>query len=356
MNNLQSKQHNIVPRLSVNSRKPRVSSTASVARRSIAPSKIEPMAQKQDPRSLRSVASQQSAPSVNSKNDDGYFLSRVDSTTSMGLMLSMQSQYRVNISLLRQEISLLRYMWNKMLVEELLEDPRGAGAALAPPGSLWNIVKNKPITYTQRSIKASSMFCLQLYLNLLSRAPELDVAFPSLRHQAVSLAGTITFAINSLENLSSLDEYLSELAKRHLRILGTEPAQFELMGEAFIHTFQERFGKRFTPELEILWIKFYLYLANTLLQFGMDPVLKLESDNLSPLELELIATTDDDFSVQNSARQNSLSTEVISTVRTAADSDCSFLSPLRPGASKDQKPKTKKKKTHIKKKGDCVIV
>lgn len=312
--------------------------------------------------SIFSVASHQSGPSLHSHNEDNYGITRVETSASLNSMLSSQSQYRVNLNLSPKEISLLRYTWNKMLVEELLEAPvQGTVAQFATPGSFWNTVKDKPPVTQRPTISASSAFCSQLYSNLLAKAPELEVEFPSLRHQAVSLAGTMSLAINSLDNLSSLDDYLIELGNRHLRVLGTEPAQFELMGEALIQTFQERFGKRFTHELELLWIKFYMYLSNSLLQFGMDPLLKLNHNDLAPSEVfsELIFTNDSDhFSMTNSYRRDSVGTDLLSVARTNTELDnrstitktSSFLTPK--GA------KTEKKKSRFgrAKKGDCVIV
>lgn len=353
----------MIPFYPLHTREPRKLSSAAAARRNKALIKGDSVTARLEATSIFSVASHQSAPSVHSRNEDNYGITRVESSSSLNSMLSTQSQYRVNLNLTAKEISLLRYTWNKMLVEEQLDTPAsGLIAQLATPGSIWNMVKEKPAQVTQRqTISASSTFCSQLYLNLLSKAPELELAFPSLRHQAVSLAGTMSLAINSLENLASLDEYLIELGNRHLRILGTEPAQFELMGEALIQTFQERFGKRFTHELELLWIKFYLYLSNSLLQFGLDPILKLGNNDLAPLEVytELIFTTDSDhFSMNTTTRRNSLDTEMLSVARAALEDDQKRLGAKpAPVAVSAKGVKSEKKKSKLgRKKGECVIM
>lgn len=208
---------------------------------------------------------------------DNYRLTKVTTSDSLNSNFLSQTQFRVTLNLSNREISLLRYTWNRMLIEEPLYELLLLLPVLSTmPGSMW-ASKDKPLPLPRQSLGASLTFCTQLYLNLLNMDPGLEEAFPSLRHQAVSMAGVMLFAINSLENLVSLDDYLTELGKRHLRILGIEPFQFEMMGEALIQTFVERFGTRFTHELEILWIKFYLYLANSLIQFGLDPVLRLHT-------------------------------------------------------------------------------
>ncbi|OBA24325.1 globin-like protein, partial [Metschnikowia bicuspidata var. bicuspidata NRRL YB-4993] len=250
-----------------------------------------------------------------------YKVTRVASRTSMASALYVKSQYRVSLDLSAKEISLLRYMWNQMLGEELAEEKSGRPSSALPiPGSLWAQAKEKPASSTPRhALGASSMFCSQLYLNLLTMDPGLEVEFPLLRHQAVSMAGVLSLAVNSFENLAQLDDYLVELGNRHSRILGIEPAQFELMGEAFIQTFHERFGTRFTHELEVLWIKFYMYLANSLLQFGLDPVMRPDYMHNGPyavadLAAELIFTaeSDDIMTMNNSMQREYTATDMSS--------------------------------------------
>lgn len=310
-----------------------------------------------------SVASQQlSTPSLHSHNEENYGITRFDSHSSLNSMISTQSQYKVNLTLTAKEISLLRYTWNKMLSEELFEEPQVHPIPqFSGPGSFWKVTKEKqaqPVTQRQ-SMSASSTFCSQMYLNILSRAPDLEIAFPSLRHQAVSFAGTISLAMNALDNLPSLDEYLIELGNRHLRILGTEPAQFELMGELLIQTFQERFGTRFTHELEVLWIKFFMYLANSILQFGMDPLLKLNNNDLAPLEVcaELILTNDsENISISKSSRRNSFGTEMLSVTLTTVEELKSRIPKINSLlGSKTNKPEKKKKLRFGRKQGECVI-
>lgn len=238
--------------------------------------KIEkPFAKYRESLDTESILSNFSDRSHGSGFKNNYGISRVRSTISLASDVVVDESYRVSLKLSPSEIALLRYTWNKMLkdeqeqVEELM---------LPFPGSAWSFLKDKPLPRVSNSgnsaLNALSTFCIHIYLNLLAMNPELEKLYPSLKHQAASMAGVLTLAINCLENLSSLDEYLLQLGKRHSRILGIEPAQFEMMGEAFIQAFYNRFGNAFTHESEVLWIKFYMYLANSLIQFGIDPVIR----------------------------------------------------------------------------------
>lgn len=300
--------------------------------------------------SLQSVPTVESAVSAESAatvKPDNYRLTRVGSNDSVNSVFSAVLQYRVTLDLNAKEISLLRYTWDKMLVEEPVE----AKLSLPIPGLLVSrIEKPLPMPGSMASRLpqlALLMFCNQLYLNLLSMDPELEAAFPSLKHQAVSMASVLSLALNSLENLASLDDYLAGLGKRHLRILGIEAPQFELMGEALIQTFHERFGTRFTHELEVLWIKLYMYLANSLLQLGLDPVLKfnLQVYVRAGVYNESIFTADTDVSSITSRRMSD------STTATTVASSVGVKSAM--GAPSMQKDK---KKGKFGKKGDCVIV
>lgn len=278
---------------------------------------------------------------------DNYRLTKVSTSESLDSAFSSQTQFRVTLNLSAREISLLRYTWNRMLIEEPVYEQQ---LLLPIPGSMWASAKDKPLPLPRQSLGALLTFCTQLYLNLLTMDPDLEEAFPSLRHQAVSMAGVMSFAINSLENLASLDDYLIELGKRHLRILGIEPFQFEMMGEALIQTFVERFGTRFTHELEILWIKFYLYLANSLIQFGLDPVLRLSTQvyGRTGVYTESMFSADTDSASALNSRRMSTSTAMTSLV-----SQKPAQEPVK-NASKQASGAKKKKK--FGRKSDCVVM
>lgn len=260
--------------------------------------------------------------SMDNLEDGFYKLIRLDTRISFEsyYVEQKQEQYKVKLQLNKHQIDLLRYTWNQMLLEESNEDEifddggidnydldeegnieeninvyyanNDSIPGAFPTGynnSRRRIIKRKSsrnvngsgstntntMTRLDSTTIASSLFCRQLYFNLLSKDPTLEKMFPSIKHQAANMAGILSLTISQLENLSILDEYLAKLGKLHSRVLNIEEAHFKLMGEAFVQTFQERFGSKFTKELENLWIKLYLYIANTLLQTGIDPVLKL---------------------------------------------------------------------------------
>ncbi|CAI4049497.1 hypothetical protein SKDZ_14G0940 [Saccharomyces kudriavzevii ZP591] len=118
----------------------------------------------------------------------------------------------------------------------------------------------------------TALFCSQFYDNLIVMDPLLEEYFPSLRHQAVSFCKVLNSAIENLEDVHILDDYIVKLGKRHSRILGIKTIGFEVMGKAFMTTLQDRFGSFFTLELKNLWGKLYSYLANCMITAGKDPM------------------------------------------------------------------------------------
>ncbi|OUM54825.1 hypothetical protein BVG19_g4258 [[Candida] boidinii] len=124
---------------------------------------------------------------------------------------------------------------------------------------------------------ASSLFCIQFYQNFIGLDPEIETLIPSIRHQASAFAGVINVAINTLEDLSKMDEYLERLGRLHARILGIDSIYFQMMGIAFIKTFRDRYSNDtslFTTELEDAWTQLYTFLANSIIQGGLDPVIE----------------------------------------------------------------------------------
>lgn len=282
------------------------------------------------------------------QEDDSYGLKKVGTNSSLDSDLTVQSKFKVQFQLTPKEISLLRYTWNKMLVDEEIEHLE---LSLPIEGTI-QVKQNQVSQVSSRyASMALSMFCISFYHILLSMEPDLEVMFPSLRHQAVSFSSVISLAISSLENLSVLDDYLTKLGNTHARILGIDPPQFELMGEAFIQTFHERFGTKFTHELEVLWIKLYMYLANSLLQNGLDPTLKLDSQVFlrSGVYTESVYTTDSDASSVNLRPKSDFRDS-----RTDSSFDTTSAYSARPEKPKLRQPKPLEKKQ--KKKRDCVIV
>ncbi|KAH3676518.1 hypothetical protein WICPIJ_009049 [Wickerhamomyces pijperi] len=163
---------------------------------------------------------------------------------------------QIKLDLTPHEIDLIRKTWSEMIQDE------GASNGNTSKVSINSIT--------------ATLFCVQFYSNLIAATPELEKMFPSIKHQAISLSGVISTAIVNLDQLDKLDDYLSNLGKRHSRILGIEPEHFELMGAAMLKTFKDRFGAKFTLDLEKCWTRLFTYLSNQLLQMGIDPVMRLD--------------------------------------------------------------------------------
>ncbi|CDR40615.1 CYFA0S05e02454g1_1 [Cyberlindnera fabianii] len=227
-------------------------------------------------------------------------------TTEHSLSSDVQYTHSADVKLVLNftptEIELVRTTWKEMISDDLSKD----GA-------------------TNHASIASSLFCIQFYSNLLAMEPELEKMFPSIKHQAVSFSGVLATAIINLENLSTLDDYLSNLGKRHSRILGIDPPHFELMGVALLKTFHDRFGINFSLELERCWARLYTYLANSILQFGIDPVLRVDKINTDLQTLERTSTQNSLFD------QRSVSTASTQTLVTSAV-------PLPPSSTTAVKP------------------
>lgn len=238
-----------------------------------------------------------------SSKEDGYALSCMSTDGSLSSNVVDRIRYKIVLKLNSREKNLIRESWSMILDEDItinslpnmnakhLGKQAPSIKNLAPINSSANASRRSSVTSikstnnvpgtkgnVQSNAFASSLFCSQFYANLLSMDPGLERMFPSTRHQAVAFAGVLTTAIKNLEHLQVLENYLSGLGKRHSRILGIEPPHFELMGVAFLKTLQDRFGVHCTVELEEAWSRLYSYLANSILQFGIDPVLHIDLD------------------------------------------------------------------------------
>ncbi|CCE66163.1 hypothetical protein TPHA_0O01970 [Tetrapisispora phaffii CBS 4417] len=121
--------------------------------------------------------------------------------------------------------------------------------------------------------KPSEYFYDQFYNNLIEMNPRLEIEFPTLRHQAKGFSFVLEKALDNFDDLDAIDIYMEKLGKRHARILGINRVSFELMGEVFSKTINERLGEYHTLEIQKAWSKLYIYLANRIIASGIDPII-----------------------------------------------------------------------------------
>lgn len=219
-----------------------------------------------------------------------------------------KKRYKISLKLKTHEIELLRRSWAIVTSNEARANDTGGlerqgtrdssvngmklaqTATNASSGSLTlnntstnnttggNLPASKAAVPSFNTAAFSSfLFCIQFYNNLIGMDPEIERLIPSIRHQASAFAGVVSVAISTLEDLSKMKESLLNLGHLHARILGIDPPYFKIMGEALIKTFQDWFGnspESFPLELEEAWIKLYCFLANSIIQGGIDPMIE----------------------------------------------------------------------------------
>lgn len=203
-------------------------------------------------------------------------------------------RYKIKLYLSQREIQLIKDSWFLLINEDI------------PTKDSYSIFFNRIIRKTDTnntinendniSINSSSsklvnlsgggLFFWQLYENLIAMDPMLEQLFPTLKHQTTSFAIVLENSIENLNDLSQLDEYLQNLGKRHSRVFGIQRPNFELMGIAFLKTLQDRLSYLCTSEIIKSWSRLYSFLANSILQFGIDPIVQFNKKT-SQLELTI---------------------------------------------------------------------
>ncbi|SCU98957.1 LANO_0F00298g1_1 [Lachancea nothofagi CBS 11611] len=265
--------------------------------------------------------------SVTSDGAGDESLTRVSSGSSIESNLQHGTRYKLTMKLSARDITLIRESWSILLDDECppeklksfvsklqagrnmgLAEPTNnrhnrraghptmgmnrsqAGAGAGGPAAAPNPAKDSErVRSTSGKKSSNSLFGDQFLENIMALAPELQTLFPMIKHIAVGVTGVLTIAVNNLEDLSVLDTYMAGLGKRHARILGVQAGQFEFAGAAFMQTVRERFGVSCTLELEETWRRMYSFLANSLLQFGIDPTLETpESSSRSSSRAEQV--------------------------------------------------------------------
>lgn len=277
------------------------------------------MVRRQSTHSISSPIAENKAPNkplerINS-NETTSLLSRTITATSVNSQASVntsfesnwlpnsfvisQKKYDISLKLNKNEIVMLRKSWAIVTSTEVRTDEdddnslkrlnsrtssigtnaSGQNISITSGANSSNNVKTRQFNSADFS---SYLFCIQFYNNLLSMIPDIERIIPNIKHQAAAFAGVIQVAIDSLEDLSKMKESLLNLGHLHARILGIDAPWFKTMGYALIKTFQDWFGnspESFPLELEEAWIKLYCFLANSILQGGIDPVIEYDMVN-----------------------------------------------------------------------------
>ncbi|AQZ10110.1 hypothetical protein BZL39_B00330 [Zygosaccharomyces parabailii] len=232
-----------------------------------------------------------------SEHSDAYAPSHITSTNSAGIF-RYQLGHKVALKLDSKEQKMIKDSWKMILNGDSASSISGSSEIDSDNHDISFGMSNLHLTGSNKShtrqdsphndklenatrsnALTSSLFCSQIYWNLLLMAPQMEQLLPTTKHQPMALAGLLTVAINNLDNLEVLADYLIGLGKTHSRILGIGVVHFELMGIAFLKTLQDTFGVHCTDELEQVWSKLYSYLANSILQYGVDPILQVKAEN-----------------------------------------------------------------------------
>ncbi|ANZ77778.1 BA75_04769T0 [Komagataella pastoris] len=239
-----------------------------------------------------------------------------------------QKQYTVTLKLSSREIEMVQNSWADILSMDVTNSGVNGGN-LAPSNTKSSKSRSTTkILNVNTASFASSTFCVQFYNNLITMIPGVEKLFPSIKHQAISFAGVMNSAVVNLGDLAAMHDYLENLGRRHARILGIDPPYFKKMGEALVKTFRDRYSKdmsQFSVELEELWIRLYCFLANSILQGGIDPIVRYEPPNMIDSgRKSLLSDTDSVLFEENASTASSLAET--SNVTPTASAASSFFS------------------------------
>lgn len=142
------------------------------------------------------------------------------------------------------------------------------------------------LNLNHKSTNGQSQFMNNLFANMISTNPKLHSLFGSegiVREQSALFKEMVSFTMAYLDDSDKLHECMSQFVAENPSIINLGMNYIEPLGISLIQTFHQTLGKgKFSPQLEGLWVKIYLYLANALLQCSSD-----QSDSRSLISIEL---------------------------------------------------------------------
>ncbi|CAD1808938.1 hypothetical protein FOB58_000375 [Candida parapsilosis] len=149
-------------------------------------------------------------------------------------------------------------------------------------------------------------FFNRLYPNLFDQNRSLRQIFHNdelvIHEHSNIFADLFSFIIDNIEDGALLDEFLYQFVKENQRFAETAVKYLEPMGNTLITTFKQVLNTHWTSVLELVWIKVYVFVANSILQLVDDIPSETSSINeadIPPLNIQrnLSRTTSRDQSI-----------------------------------------------------------
>ncbi|CAK9435684.1 uncharacterized protein LODBEIA_P04110 [Lodderomyces beijingensis] len=150
-----------------------------------------------------------------------------------------------------------------------------------------------------RNIKTSwskldkQQFFSKLYPNLLDQNRSLYQIFNNddavVRQHSEIFADCLTFIVAHIEEQALLEEFLFQFVNENQRFARTSVKYLDPMGNAFITTFKQVLNTQWTSVVELVWIKVYVFIANSILGFEEEVKSEVSSFNeadVPPLNIQ----------------------------------------------------------------------
>ncbi|KAI5960151.1 uncharacterized protein KGF55_004874 [Candida pseudojiufengensis] len=136
-------------------------------------------------------------------------------------------------------------------------------------------------------------FYNKLYSNLLDQNRSLRQIFNNddliIKEHSNIFADLFNFVINNIDDNQLLDEFLYQFVNENQRFANLAVKYLESMGNALITTFKQVLNTYWTSVLELVWIKVYVFVANSILQYEEEVVSETNSMNeieIPPLNIQ----------------------------------------------------------------------
>ncbi|KAJ1104732.1 hypothetical protein NDU88_002141 [Pleurodeles waltl] len=89
------------------------------------------------------------------------------------------------------------------------------------------------------------------------------LASPDFLDHIRKVLSVIDAAVTSLESLSSLEEYLTGLGRKH-KAIGVKMASFNTVGESLLYALEKGLGENFTPDTRASWARLYAMVVDVM--------------------------------------------------------------------------------------------
>ncbi|EGW33281.1 uncharacterized protein SPAPADRAFT_50180 [Spathaspora passalidarum NRRL Y-27907] len=137
-------------------------------------------------------------------------------------------------------------------------------------------------------IPSKRRFCNMLYSNLIIQNPHINQVFNNdddlIDEHADTFKELFDYVIIHLRNMALVEEFITKFVNEHSSFCSLADKYLDTMGNCLLDTHKQILGDGFDKDMELAWIRVYVFIANYILKLTEEPSDAESASSLTDIE------------------------------------------------------------------------